>query len=188
MEVLSVSIVIIILLVCGLLLALRFADGPLGPIPGGVLRKGTLVADEKIDWSAVINTEGIQIVELQLEQSRTSRLVGVFLYQGELYAACDLGFVGRRAPGILIGLIQAIVLSLKNWHNNALADGRVVIRIREKLYQRHATRVKDKALISKFKSIATKEGIKFFGYLEPEEEQPGQIWFFHLDRREELPK
>ena len=184
MKTLFVCITLILIVPLGLFALLRFVDGPLGPLPGGVLRHGELVDSQLFSWSNVVDREGINVVEFQLIETGRSRLVGVFLYEGELYAACDLGFIGLRAPGFVMSSIQALVLSVKRWHKQALEDGKVVLRIRNKRYAGYVTLVEDEALISKFKQFTIDEGKKFFGALESPGENTGDIWFFHVAQRD----
>lgn len=183
MKLLGVFACAIVGLVGLALLTRRFWDGPFGPLPGGLLRSGSLIAEQEIDWSALVDAGRIKIIELQLDESKTSRLVGVFHHEGELYASCDLGFVGHRAPGILMGWVQSIVSSLKNWHKHVEKDGRVMIRIQGNRYQRYATRVVDPLKIDEFKKLAVTEGIRFFGSLNPTEDV-GHIVFIRLDPRD----
>ena len=52
-----VGAVIVLLIVTGLI-AQRMSDGPTGPIPGGLLRTGTLVTEPDVDWSIVLGDKG----------------------------------------------------------------------------------------------------------------------------------
>ena len=164
-------------------LALRRADGPIGPLAGGALRTGPLLDPAHTQWSTLIAPETVQVIELQLEQPVSSRLVGVFVHEGKLYAACDLGFVGYRAPGRIMALIQGIVLTVKRWHLHAERDGRVVVRLAGNRYRCQAQRVKDQNLQATFEALALKNGERFFGTLRPPR-RPGTIWFFQLAPRD----
>ncbi len=183
MRFLGIAVLVLIAAVGAGFVALRFSDGPVGPLPGGALRAGPLVEDRVIDWTQIIQGDRIQVVELQLVVPVTSRLAGVFVHAGELYVACDLGYIGRRAPGFVMGWIQFTVLSLKHWHLDAERDGRVVLRIRGNRYERQAVRVTNPALLEAFRARAVAGATDFFGSLKPVDTDPNDIWFFRLDPR-----
>jgi hypothetical protein len=105
--------------------AARFHDGPLGPIPGGPLAAGDLVAEPVADWSFVKDTGEI---ELQLDAQPRSRVTWIFYLDGKAYVPCSLGF----PPG-------------KNWHHLAAQDGRATLRIDGKRYPVTMTRLDDAA-------------------------------------------
>jgi len=169
----------------------RFADGPLGPIQGGSLRSGVLVTDAEVDW--VLATQGEiakqhdapLLVEFELVGNETSRITGLFLHEGEIYLPCDLGFGWARFTGLQRHILH-LVYWLKDWHLEAEKDGRIVLRIEGKRYERMAVRVTDgdldAALRSKFEGLAE-------GWVAPDPypaaptEGPNDIWFFHLVRR-----
>ena len=125
------------------LVAQRLSDGPTGPIPGGELRKGLLVSQTNIDWSFGHG----QDLELQLMEPMGSRITGAMVYRGELYVPCDLGFMWGRFEG-QTRLILNIIYVFKRWHEDALLDGRVVLRIAGKRYERQAVRVTDPELLA----------------------------------------
>ena len=60
--------------------AARFHDGPLGPIPGGALASGDLVAQPVADWSFASD---IQEIELQLASQSKSRTTWVIVHKGK---------------------------------------------------------------------------------------------------------
>jgi len=103
----------------------RFHDGPLGPIPGGALAGGELVAEPVADWSFAKDTGEIQ---LQLESQTRSRTVWFFVLDGKAYVPCSLDF----PPG-------------KNWHHEAVKDGRATLRIDGKRYPVTLTKLEDSA-------------------------------------------
>jgi len=176
--------------VLGIGIAARVADGPLGPFPGGELRSGDLVAEQQVDWSLAtggkVENQGAEplFVELQLAQPLGSRTTGVLFHEGELYLPCDLGFVWRRVPAPARWMLS-LIYRLKSWHEHALLDGRVVVRIRGKRYERRAVRVSDPALLTRLRAEVERGAAQMFGRpLGPAPaEPPNDIWFFRLEAR-----
>jgi len=187
---LGIAIVALVALVLGVGVAARFADGPLGPFPGGQLLSGDLVAEQEVDWSRAtgggVEKQGAEplLVELQLTQPLGSRTTGVLLHRGDLYVPCDLGFVWRRVPAPPRWILSLIYL-FKRWHEDALVDGRVLVRTRGKRYERQAVRVTDPALLTELRAEVERGAAQMFGRpLGPVPvEPPNDIWFFRLEPR-----
>ena len=104
------------------------------------------------------------------------------VHEGELYVPCDLGFIADRAPeGRLAG---ALLKNLKGWHEDAASDGRVILRISGKLYERQAVRVTDPAVLAALRAIVEELATEFFGKpLLDQLTDPDDIWFFRMDPR-----
>lgn len=172
---------LIVLLFAAVLVAQRFSDGPMGPISGGPLRAGELVADRDVDWTYFPGGE----IELQLVEPAGSRTTGAFVHEGQLYVPCDLGFISRRVPSTRFRLILAAISSVKHWHQDALRDGRVVLRIKGNRYERQAVRVTDPATLATLRSILENAADQVFsppGLLDVPVD-PEAIWFFRMDPR-----
>ncbi len=164
-----------------LFLARRFSDGPIGPIPGGLLRRGPLVEETSVDWSFAEDT---QLAQLQLVEPLCSRTTGILVHNGQLYVPCDLGYIWRRAPPPAKWLM-ALVWRVKRWHEDALRDGRVVVRIRGKRYERQAVEVTDSRDLEVLRSAVEEGAVKFLSApLEDIPPEPDAILFFRLDPRE----
>ncbi len=178
-RILGVVVALVVLLVGAGLAAQRLSDGPLaGPIPGGPFRTGTLVTEPVEDWSFAHG----QPAELQLVNPPGSRQLGTMVHEGELYVPCDLGFIADRAPeGRLAG---ALLKNLKGWHEDAATDGRVLLRISGKLYERQAVRVTDPAVLAALRASIEELAKEFFGKpLLDQPTDPDDIWFFRMDPR-----
>lgn len=173
----------LLVLIGAVLVAVRFADGPVGPIPGGALTKGPLVTDADIDWNGVLGGQSVATIEFQLVEPVGSRSVGAFAHEGELYVPCDLGFVWRRMPDTSTRTLLRLIWVFKRWHEDALKDGRVVIRVDGKRYARQAVLVTDETLKTAFRQKVLAGAEEFFGGLMPIETDPKDIWFFRLDAR-----
>src|SRR5882672_9701764 len=145
-----VAAVLAVLLVATVLVAQRVSDGPIGPLGGGPLRTGTLVTEPNVDWSFL---GGGKELELQLVEPPRSRVTGSLVYEGQLFVPCDLGFFWRRIPSAGLRWIGGAIYSVKRWHEDALRDGRVVLRIGGKRYERQAVRVTDTELLATLRSI-----------------------------------
>jgi len=171
---------ITLIIVVGLV-AQRLSDGPTGPIPGGELRKGLLVSQTNIDWSFAHG----QDLELQLMEPMGSRITGAMVYRGELYVPCDLGFMWGRFEG-QTRLILNIIYVFKRWHEDALLDGGVVLRIAGKRYERQAVRVTDPELLASLR-LQLEEMAAVWVAPDPlgeaSTEGPRDIWFFRMDPR-----
>ena len=100
----------------------RFADGPVGPFPGGRL-SGVRVTEPVTDWAPIL--AGLARFEVQVNPARPrSVTTSYLLHDRTLY-------------------VPSMFAARKRWPKEVLVDGRVVLRIRGKLYERHAVRVTD---------------------------------------------
>jgi hypothetical protein len=135
----------------------RVMDGPIGPFPGGPLASGELVTGPDPDWSFAA---GIPTIELQVNPAHPlSRTVWVLVDQGELF-------------------VPAALAGRKSWPSQAVADGRVVIRVAGKRYERQATRVTDPVRIDALRSaLGRKYGTT------PGPDASDDLWFFRLAPR-----
>lgn len=148
-------------LLAGVLLvafAARFADGPLGPFPGGPLEAGEWVEPVPGDWSFATHT---QELDLQLESPVGSRRTWLVVRDGVLHIPCGL-------PN-----------QLKRWPHQALRDGRAVLRLEGKLYPVQLTQVTD---LDRLTALAQDSSRKY-GFEVPERADPDTIWFFAVGPR-----
>ncbi|MCU0668124.1 MAG: hypothetical protein MUF70_02085 [Myxococcota bacterium] len=102
------------LLAGAVVLSSRYADGPLGPLPGGKLASGPFVTQPVGDWAFAT---GVAEIEMQLDSQSTSRTTWILVHEGRAYIPAAAEF----PPG-------------KTWHRVALEDGRAVLRIDGKRY------------------------------------------------------
>lgn len=137
----------------------RFGDGPMGPLPGGPLRDGDLVSAEGVDWSFV---NPVREIELQLLNPARSRTTWVVVHGGQLYVPC--------------GFVQ--VPFFKRWHEEAMRDGRAVVRIQGRRYPVRLVRVTDPTI---YQRVAERLVRKYPGPFP----EPDEVWIFRLDPREE---
>jgi hypothetical protein len=150
---LLVAVVIVFLLV---FFAARFADGPLGPIPGGPLRSGERVQEPVADWSFA---KDVPEIDLQLASENRSRTVWILVRDGKAYVPCSLGY----PPG-------------KRWYRSALTDGRATLRIEGRLYPVTLTKRDDPTLAEPLRGEVARK----YGRTPPGE---GEVWIFEVSSR-----
>lgn len=138
----------------------RFADGPIAILPGGPFRSGELVDDSNVDWSFA---QAVEEVELQLVEPPRSRTVWIVVHEGAPYVPC--GFLD--------------VPLWKQWPYEALEDGRVVLRIEGRRYERQATKVTDS---DEYLAVRQLVGEKY-GLGAGQRVDPDEVWVFRLDPR-----
>jgi len=135
----------------------RFGDGPIGPLPGGRLHKGDMVASVGVDWAFL---DPIQEIELQLLEPEHSRTVWVVRHGEEIFVPC--GFLD--------------VPFFKRWHVDAVRDGRAVIRIQGKRYPVTLVRVQDRTIYARVaQRFQRKYGTPPY--------DPETAWIFRVDPR-----
>ena len=123
-----VSLVLaLVLLGAGLLIGARFADGPIEIIAGGPFRTGVLQSGAEPDWSFVRDIPTIEFQSLEPERSRTT---WVLYHDGRVFIPC--GYMTSTFGRIW-----------KKWPLEAERDGRVILRIDGKLYERSLVRIQD---------------------------------------------
>jgi hypothetical protein len=138
-------------------LVARISDGPIGPFPGGPLASGELVTGPDPDWSFAAE---IPTIELQVNPAHPlTRTVWVLVDQGELFVPAGLA-------------------SRKTWPSQAVADGRVVIRVDGMRYERQASRVTDPVRIDALRSALGRK----YG-MTPSPDGSDDTWFFRLAPR-----
>ena len=76
------------------------------------------------------------------------------------------------------------IIVFKHWHEDDLLDGRVVLRIAGKRYERQAVRVTDPELLATLRLKLEKLAEHFSGGPLPDvQTDPNDIWFFRMDPR-----
>ena len=147
--------------------SLFLACGPMGPIPGGPLPHGT-EAQAPDDWSY---TDDILLVDLETRGAWFRHSITVLILASE--------------RGIYIPSRNA---SRKRWVANAQSDPRVRVRIKDKIFERHAVRVTDPAELAPLAPLFVYKYMGFestsarFDPSPPKEADPrADLWFFRLD-------
>ncbi|MCC6641097.1 MAG: hypothetical protein IT386_08045 [Deltaproteobacteria bacterium] len=133
----------------------RFHDGPIGPIPGGPFRETAVQTLPDATQAGSAKTVEIEVGQPE-PRSRTTWIVE---HDGVLYVPA--GFAAR-----------------KEWPAQAVADGRLRLRVGGTVYSARATRVTDPALLS---VLLEKTAKKYDISGDPQGEMAQSTWFFRLD-------
>ena len=181
--VLGSIVVVVVVASLVFVVAKRRSDGPFNAmIPGGPMTSGELLPELPAgDWSGL---QG-KIIELELVGTGSTRYTGLMVHNGALFIPCDLGFVWNRLSGAQRWPMHAVYL-FKRWHKDAAEDGRVVLRVDGKRYERHAVRVTEPSQVAALKQDLEVMARKWFAPKEigpAPTEGPRDIWFFRLDPR-----
>ena len=143
----------------------RFADGPNRVFSGGSLESGELHTGSEPDWRFVSE---VSTIELQLLNPPRSRRIWTAEYDEKLY-------VWSGYMGTAVGQLW------KRWPVQAERDGRAVIRIDGKRYERQLVRIKSgeildgisEAIRSKYPSQTTRATV-----------EAGDAWVFEAAPRD----
>ena len=142
----------------------RFSDGPNRVFSGGPLESGEMHTGPEPDWSFV---RDIPTIELQLLDPPQSRRIWTAEYNGKLY--------------VWSGYMSTTVGRLwKRWPVQAERDGRAVIRIDGKRYERQLVRIESgeildgisDAIRNKYPSQTTRAAV-----------EAGEAWVFEAAPR-----
>ncbi len=151
--------------VVALVVAARFGDGPIAMIPGGPLEAGDLVGGAEPDWTFA---RDIAEMEFQLVEPPQSRTIWLQVHDQKLY--------------VVSGYMNSALGRLwKQWPAHALRDGRAVIRIDGKRYERQLVRILDDRPL--LEAIAAEVNRKYGAPLRADMAASGDAWFFALKSR-----
>ena len=155
----------LVVLLAVLIIVARFGDGPTAIVPGGPLVSGDLVTGPEPDWSFA---RDIPEMEFQLVEPPRSRTIWLEVYDKKLYVVS--GYMNST-----IGKIW------KKWPAQAMVDGRAVIRVDGKRYERQLVRIMDDRPV--LEGIAAEVNRKYAGGLSADMAASGDAWFFALEPR-----
>jgi hypothetical protein len=164
---LAATIGLVALAVVVLIVGARFGDGPMGLVPGGPLEAGELVTGAEPDWTFA---RDIKEMEFQLVEPPQSRTIWLQVYDKKLYVVS--GYMNST-----LGRIW------KQWPAHALQDGRAVIRIDGKRYERKLVRILDDRRV--LDGIAAETNRKYGAALTSDMAASGDAWFFALQPRDD---
>ncbi len=157
---LGIGLVAIVGLLLVAAVAARLSDGPFGIMAGGPLVAGELVAERDIDFAFAAD---VQTIEFQLLEPPRSRTVWVVVHDGAAYVPC--GFLSLPL--------------WKQWPHEAMEDGRALLRINGKRYERLAVRVTDMDTYRQVTSLVARK----YGLGDAGEPDPEAVWIFRMDPR-----
>ena len=156
----------LVLLIAVVLIGARFADGPIAIIAGGPFTSGELVSGPEPDWAFA---HDIQEVEFQLVEPPRSRTTWILEHEGKIYIPC--GYMTTAWGKIW-----------KQWPIEALTDGRAILRIDDKLYQRELVRIEGGPLLE---PLTAELGRKYAAAASMDRAAvtSGYLWLFELAPR-----
>jgi hypothetical protein len=140
------------------------ADPPSAFFGGGPLVDGELVTGPEPDWSFVGD---VALVDLQLVDPPRSRVMFIADHDGKLYVVS--GYMGS-----FLGRLW------KRWPAQAERDGRAVVRIEGKRYERTLVRIRSGSDV--IEGVTAELGRKY-GAADPSSIESGDTWLFELAPR-----
>ena len=147
------------------LYAMKSADGPWEIVQGGPFTSGELVSEEP-SWSFLKNKDTVEFQLLEPVSSRTTWIMEhdnrIFIPSG--YMLTNYGKIWKQ------------------WPIHANKDGRAILRVDGKLYERDLVRIKDDPILP---SILAELGRKYAGgaAMSADEVTSGSLWIFELVER-----
>jgi len=166
LKVLGGLVVLIVVVIAGVLVAARFNDGPLAIIAGGPFNSGEKYTGSEPDWSYL---RDMQIVEFQSLNPVRSRTTWIAEVDGKIYIPS--GYMTTTWGKIW-----------KQWPIEAEADGRIILRVQCKLYDRTMVRIKEGPEIE---PVLAELSRKYAGGAEFPSDivSSGYMWLFELAPR-----
>jgi hypothetical protein len=162
----GIAIAILLGLLLSVGIAARFSDGPLAIVAGGPLVGGELVSGSEPDWRFV---RDIPTIEFQLLDPPRSRTTWILEHEGRIYIPC--GYLDSP-----LGRIW------KKWPIEAEKDGRAILRVDGKRYERQLVRVKDPAT---YDLLANQIQQKYHVEVAGASVDGDALWIFELAPRPE---
>ena len=150
-----------------LLVAARFADGPIAIVAGGPFRSGELVSGPEPDWAFA---RDVREVEFQLLDPPRSRTTWILEHAGKVYIPC--GYMDTAWGRFW-----------KQWPIEAESDGRAILRIGSTLYERQLVRTFDGPLLAPLLAELSR---KYLGGspVPAAAITSGSLWLFELAPRQ----
>ncbi|MDP6736285.1 MAG: hypothetical protein QF732_07270 [Nitrospinaceae bacterium] len=139
----------------------RFSDGPSVIFSGGPLVAGELVTGPEPDWSFV---RDVRIFELQLLNPPRSRTLWIVEHEGKLYL--NSNYMGGPRERFW-----------KRWPAQAERDGRAIMRIEGKKYERELVRIKTGPVVEGVTAQFTR---KYGVVMTPAEVEAEELWLFEM--------
>ena len=172
----------VVLATVAVLVTQRVSDGPTAFLQGGPFRTGELVEEPVRDWSFGVGKP----MAFELVGFGTSRTAGYIMHDGVAYMTCDLGYMWNRLEDGYQKWLLNLIYVFKRWHEDAVEDGRALLRIDGKLYKAQFVKVEDPELNRILRGKLEDLARKYFAPQElgpPPTEEPNDIWFFRMDPR-----
>ena len=161
LVVIGVLVLIPVFALGALAVSARVSDGPSVVFSGGPLVAGELVTGPEPDWSFA---RDVRTIELQLLDPPRSRTLLIVEHEGKVY-------VRSNYMGGLIGRLW------KRWPAQAERDGRAIMRIEGKRYERTLVRIKTGAIVD---GVAAEFNRKHGGGMTPAAVEAEEMWLFEM--------
>jgi hypothetical protein len=160
-------LVLLLVVIGGLLVGARFADGPIAIIAGGPFTSGELVSGPEPDWSFVSD---VREVEFQLLDPARSRTTWILDHEGKAYIPC--GYMTSWWGRIW-----------KRWPLEAERDPRILLRIGDALYERQLVRIRSGPVVE---PLLTQLSQKYAGgrAIPTDAVTSGSLWLYELAPRD----
>ena len=162
---------LVVLVVFSIFAVARFSDGPIGPWPiemvtAGPFKTGELqVGGDEPDWSFL---KDYPIVQFQLLDPPRSRTTYIMETEGRI-------FIPSGYMNSTMGKIW------KHWPMEAEDDGRALLRVDGKLYERTMVRIEEGEILN---GVLGELSRKYFGFpVSQENIDSGNLWIFELEPR-----
>jgi hypothetical protein len=161
---LGVLLLIPVVAIATLLVASGYTDGASPLFGGGELVSGELITGREPDWSFA---RDLPTIELQLLNPPRSRVIWIVEHEGKPYVIS--GYMG-----------SAIGRLWKHWPVQAERDGRAIVRIAGKRYERTLKRIKTGAVVE---GVAAELRRKYGYAVTAADIEAGTTWLFELGPR-----
>ena len=159
--VIGILVLIPVFALGALAVSARFSDGPSVIFSGGPLVAGELVTGPEPDWGFV---RDVRIFELQLLNPPRSRTLWIVEHEGKLYL--NSNYMGGPRERFW-----------KRWPAQAERDGRAIMRIEGKKYERELVRIKTGAVVEGVTAQFTR---KYGVVMTPAEVEAEELWLFEM--------
>ncbi len=164
LMVMGVLVLIPVFALSALAISALASDGPSVVFSGGPLVAGELVTGPEPDWSFA---RDVRIIELQLLDPPRSRILWIVEHEGKIYVVS--GYMGS-----FIGRIW------KKWPAQAVEDGRAILRIDGKRYERQLVRIIRGDVVA---GVAAEFSRKYRAGMTPAAIESENTWLFELAPR-----
>ena len=167
LKVLAGILLVIVVGIAGVLVAARFADGPLAIVAGGPFTSGELHQGSEPDWE---HLRDVETVEFQLLDPPRSRTTWIAVHEGRL-------FIPSGYMTTWWGKLW------KQWPIEAGRDGRIILRADGRLYERRLIRITSGPELA---PVLAELGRKYGGGMAfpMEAVSSGYLWIFEVAPRE----
>jgi hypothetical protein len=164
LPVVGLLVLIPVVAITATALRARFSDGPSVFFSGGPLVAGEMVTGAEPDWAFARDAGTI---ELQLLEPPRSRRIWIAEYEGKIYVVS--GYMGNT-----IGRLW------KHWPLQAERDGRAILRVGDKRYERTLRRIMTGPMVE---GVVAELRRKYGFAATPADIAAGEVWLFELAPR-----